>query len=188
MQIPAEIAYQNCEPSEEVRAAIAKQLERLEKFSDRITSCRVVVAAPATRHRQGDLYEVDIRIALPGGKDVIVDKRHGDAAELEHPLVAIRRAFDRAVREIEDAVRDLRGAVKLHVPEAHGKVARLIAGEDYGFIETPEGQEIYFHRHAVLDGMFDRLTVGAEVRFVEEAGDKGAQASTVRILGKSHPA
>jgi cold shock CspA family protein len=184
MQIPVEIAFQHFEPSEDLRAAIAKQLERLEKFSNRITSCRVVVSAPARRHHKGDLYEVDIRIALPGGKDVIVGKRHGDEPELEHPLVAIKRAFDRAIREIEDAVRELRGDVKLHVPEAHGRVAKLIAGEDYGFIETPDGREIYFHRNAVLDGMFDRLTVGAEVRFVEEEGEKGAQASTVRLLDK----
>ncbi len=183
MQIPAEIVFKHFEPSDEVRAAVSKQIERLEKFSKRITSCRVVVAAPATRHRHGDHYEVDLRIGLPGRKEVLVAERHGDAPELEHPLVAIKRAFDVAVREVEDAVRDLRGDVKLHAEEAHGRIAKLIAGEDYGFIETSDGQELYFHRNAVLDGLFDRLTVGAEVRFVEEAGDKGAQASTVRLIG-----
>ena len=45
-----------------------------------------------------------------------------------------------------------------------------------------------FHRNAVLDGAFDRLVVGSEVVFVEEEGDKGAQASTVRLIGKHHPA
>jgi hypothetical protein len=32
------------------------------------------------------------------------------------------------------------------------------------------------------------LVVGSEVRFVEEEGDKGAQARTVRLIGKRHPA
>ncbi len=185
MQIPAEIVYKHCEPTDELQAAVSKQIERLERFSKRITSCRVVVSAPAARHRQGGHYEVDIRIALPGRKDVIVAERHGDAPELEHPQVAIKRAFDVAVREIEDAMRDLRGDVKLHAEEPRGRISKLIAGEDYGFIETPDGREIYFHRNAVLDGRFDRLTTGAEVRFVEEAGAKGAQASTVRVLGKA---
>ena len=39
-------------------------------------------------------------------------------------------------------------------------------------------------RRAVLDGAFDRLTVGTRVSFVEEPGEKGPQASTVKLLGK----
>jgi cold shock CspA family protein len=98
--------------------------------------------------------------------------------------VAIRKFFDVAKRQIEDAERDLRGEVKAHVLESHGRVAKLIAGEDYGFIEMPDGREIYFHRNSVLDAGFDRVSVGAEVRFVEEEGVRGPQASTVRLVGK----
>jgi len=47
---------------------------------------------------------------------------------------------------------------------------------------------IYFHRNAVIDGAFERLKVGSEVAFVEEAGEKGAQAGTVRLIGKHRPA
>ncbi len=104
------------------------------------------------------------------------------------PLVAIREAFDAAVRQIEDVTREARGQVKEHVAKGHGRVTKFLAGEDCGFIETPDGREIYFHRNAVLDGAFDRLVVGSEVVFVEEEGDKGAQASTVRLIGKHHPA
>jgi cold shock CspA family protein len=38
----------------------------------------------------------------------------------------------------------------------------------------------------VLDDAFDELTVGTHVAFVEEQGEKGLQASTVRVLGKHH--
>ena len=65
-------------------------------------------------------------------------------------------------------------------------MAKLLAGDEYGFIETADGREIYFHRNAVLDGAYRRLRVGSEVRFVEEEGAKGAQASTVRLIGKHH--
>jgi cold shock CspA family protein len=119
-------------------------------------------------------------------KDVIVDKRHSDAPEHEHALVAIKHAFDAAVRQVEDAMRDLRGQVKEHQPENHGRVTKFLAGEDYGFIETPDGGEVYFHRNSVLGGAFDRLSVGCDVRFVEEVGAKGSQASTVRLVGKHH--
>lgn len=187
MQAPIEVPFQHCEPSDAIRAEIDRQSLRLQRFSDRIASCRVVVDGPQTRHRTGDLFHVDIRIAMPGHKDVIVGKTHGDVGAHEHALVAVRDAFDAAVRQIEDAARDLRGQVKIHVAEDHGRVTKFLAGEDCGFIETADGREVYFHRNAVLDGAFDRLEVGAEVRFVEEAGVKGPQASTVHVIGKHHP-
>ena len=188
MQVPIEIAFQHCAPSEQIRSEIGRQVKRLEKFSPRITSCNVVITGPQTRHRQGDLFKVELRIAMPEHKEVVVDKTHGDAPEREHALVAIREAFDAAIRQIEGAEQDMRGQVKEHVAEGHGRVTKFLAGEDCGFIETADGREIYFHRNAVLDGAFDRLVVGSEVVFVEEEGDKGAQASTVRLIGKHHPA
>jgi len=187
-----EIAFQHCEPSEEIRSEIARQVKRLERFSDRITSCHVAISGPQTRHRQGDLFKIDVRIAMPEHHDVIVTRTHGDAPEREHPLVAVREAFDAAVRQIEDLARETRDQVKDrqvkdHQAESHGRVTKFLAGEDCGFIETAEGREIYFHRNAVLGGAFDRLTIGSEVRFVEEKGVKGAQASTVRLVGKRRP-
>ena len=35
-----------------------------------------------------------------------------------------------------------------------------------GFLESPEGVEVYFHRNSVLHDRFDQLTLGQEVRFV----------------------
>jgi cold shock CspA family protein len=185
MQTPVDIAFRRCEPSEEIRTEITAQAQRLEKFSSRITSCHVVVNGPQTRHRSGDLFHIQVRIAMPEHKDVVVDRRRR-AGEREYALVAIREAFNAAARQIEDAVRDMRGEVKAHAAESHGRVATLLAGTEGGFIETADGREIYFHRNAVLNGGFARLSVGSEVRFVEEAGEKGAQASTVRLIGKHH--
>ena len=68
----------------------------------------------------------------------------------------------------------------------HGHVAKFVAGEGYGFIETADGREVYFHRNSVLDDAFEHLTVASEVRFVEEMGEKGPQANTVRLVGKHH--
>ena len=186
MQTPVEIAFRHCEPSEEIQAEIAAQVQRLEKFSPRITSCHVVVNGPETRHRRGDFFHIELHIAMPEHKDVVVDRRNGHAGEREHALVAIREAFAAAARQIEDVARDMRGQVKTHRAEGHGRVASVLAGDDCGFIETADGRETYFHRNAVLNGGFARLSVGSEVRFVEEDGEKGAQASTVRLVGKHH--
>ena len=188
MQVPVEIAFRHCEPLGEIRSEAAKQVRRSEKFSPRITSCHVIVTGPETRHRRGGLFEVELRIAMPEHNDVVVDTLHGDAPQREHALVAIRYAFDAAVRQIEDVAREMRDQVKEHVDTDRCRVTKFFAREDYGFIESADGREIYFHRNAVIDGAFDRLKVGSEVAFVEEAGEKGAQASTVRLIGKHRPA
>lgn len=188
MQVPLDISFKNIESSGPLRAEIERHARGLEKFHDRITSCHVTIIAPATRHRRGDLFAVNIRMAMPQHKDILVTDTHGDVAEHQHVQVAIKHAFRAARRQIEDAAREMRGAVKPHQVEDHGRVAKFLAGEDYGFIETPDGREVYFHRNSVLDNAFDRLTIGSEVRFVEEIGEKGAQASTVRVVGKHHAA
>jgi len=61
---------------------------------------------------------------------------------------------------------------------------KLFSEEGYGFLETPDGREIYFHRNSVIGSDFDRLEIGTEVRFAEETGEQGPQASTVTIVGK----
>ena len=36
-------------------------------------------------------------------------------------------------------------------------MAKFVAGEGYGFIETADGSEVYFHRNSVLDDSDERL-------------------------------
>jgi cold shock CspA family protein len=52
----------------------------------------------------------------------------------------------------------------------------------FGYITTVGGREIYFHRNSVINEEFDNLVPGRGVRFSEEMGDKGPQASTIQIL------
>ena len=76
--------------------------------------------------------------------------------------------------------------VKAHDTPPHGKVTGLFPAENYGMITDSSGREVYFHRNSVVNANFDSLDVDAEVRFVEEAGDKGPQASSVYLIGKHH--
>ena len=65
-------------------------------------------------------------------------------------------------------------------------VSRLFPEGGDGFLQTSDGREIYFHRNSVRHGDFDHLTVGMEVRFAEEQGEKGPQASTVTCVATHH--
>ncbi len=100
--------------------------------------------------------------------------------------LAVRDAFKAMRRKLEDYVRETRGDVKAHAGLPHGKVSELFPLEDYGFIKTQDGRRIYFHRNSVLDSRFDELDLETEVSFVEESGNKGPQASTVRPAGRHH--
>jgi len=183
MQTPVEIDFQNMSARADLQMAIAKHVSDLEDRYGRVTACRVVLKGPGEHHRTGGLYEVNIRLALPNGREVNVDRtakadeRHSDLA------FAVNDAFKRARRRLQDQARRLQGQVKHHEGQPIGTIVRLDTSGEFGFLETSDGREIYFHRNSVLDDPA-RLTVGARVTFVEESGEKGPQASTVKLLGK----
>jgi cold shock CspA family protein len=126
---------------------------------------------------------------LHGRLKDLEEEEHHKESEIEsvhrYAAVAIREAFDTARRRLEDVAREQRGAVKTHDVPAHGEVVELERADGYGVIQAGENR-IYFHRASVLDDAFDELTIGTAVAFAEEQGEKGPQASTVRILGKHH--
>jgi cold shock CspA family protein/ribosome-associated translation inhibitor RaiA len=184
MQIPLQITFENAEPSEAVSVAIEHEVERLEKYQHHITGCRVAVVAPSTKHRHGSAYRINIWVTIPPHENIVVSHHPSDDRSHMHVEVAIKDAFAAARRQIEARTQRANGNVKLHEIEAHGRVSKI--SPDYGFIATSDGREIYFHRNSVIDSAFDRLSVGSEVRFAEELGEKGAQASTVHLIGKHH--
>jgi cold shock CspA family protein len=93
---------------------------------------------------------------------------------------AIRDAFNAARRRLEDYVRRQRGEVKFRGEIPRALVSQLFREEGYGFLETPNGREIYFHRDSVLHLGFDRLVIGTNVRFAEEKGERGQLGSHYR--------
>ena len=96
--------------------------------------------------------------------------------------VAVRDAFDAARRQLQDYASRQRGDTKSHEDVPEGTVSKVFPNRGYGFIQTSDGREIYFHRNSVLGDGFAHLTAGIQVRFSEEMGDDGPQASTVSVL------
>jgi len=185
MQIPLQVTFEGgLEASDALRARIEKEAAKLERFHDRITSCRVAVIGRGHRRRHGDLYAVHLQITTPGDGDVMVDRNPPEDHAHEDAFVAVRDAFAAARRRLQDSRRKALGQVKTHEVQPTGRVVRVLSEEGYGFIEAADGREIYFHRNAVLNGGFDRMRPGVEVRFAEAEGEKGAQASTVHLLGR----
>lgn len=186
MQTPVEIVYQGIGSAPGIEQRIHGEVDKLERYHDRITACRVVIEAPHRHQSKGKLFEVRVHLSVPGG-DIAVGHGSDQNHAHEDPYVAVRQAFDAVRRQLEDRVRKQRGKVKAHEVPPHGRVVRLFGDDGYGFIESSDGREIYFHRNSVVGDKFASLEIGSEVRFSEEMGDEGPQASTVHIVGKHHP-
>ena len=184
MQTAVRIEFQEMAGTPAVEDMIADHVQKLEQLYGRITACRIVVKGPGNRHRTGGLYDINIRLALPDGREVDVgrtpkeDERHSDLP------FAINDAFKRAGRRLQDTARRIEGMVKSHEGQPVGTVVRLDPAGEFGFLQSNDGQEVYFHRISVLDGAFPELAVGSRVVFTDEIGEKGAQATTVKLLGK----
>ena len=104
MQTPIEIDFQGMDARPDLRSAIAEHVSELERQYGRATACRVALKAPGGHHRSGGLYEVNIRLALPNGRGVNVD-RTAPADERHSDLTfAINDAFKRARRQLQDQV------------------------------------------------------------------------------------
>jgi cold shock CspA family protein len=163
--------------------------------------CRVLVEFVQRHHEAGNRFHVRIDLTVPGEEVVIAHegglhatdqdiqleratKQDEVGPERKHAAVAVREAFDIARRRLQDYTRRKSGMVKTRTAQPHGRVTQIFPVDEFGYITAEDGHEVYFQKSSVLKGAFDRLAVGSAVSFVEEPGEKGPQASTVKLL---HP-
>lgn len=183
MQLPIQITFRNFPHSDAIDAYVRERAAKLDTFFTRITACRVVVETPHQHQQHGRHFRVRIDLTVPGG-EVVVSHAPDENPTNEDPYAAIDQAFDQMGRRLQDHVRRQRGDVKpREASYRDARVSKLWSYEGYGFLETPDGSEVYFHRNSVLHQGFDRLKIGSTVRFIEELGEKGPQASTVTLVG-----
>ncbi len=198
MVLPLQITFRNMASSEVVKRWIRKEADKLNEFHGKITGCRVVVELPNRRRKAGNRYHVRVDLTVPGAEMVV--KRQPNLRALPGRVVkqaskrlevgvphknlrqAINDAFRAAQRRLQNYSRRRRREVKTHEVPPLAYVTRLFPQEGYGFLETGDGREIYFHKNSVLNKAFARLAPGSMVSFTEERGDQGPQASTVRLV------
>jgi prolyl-tRNA editing enzyme YbaK/EbsC (Cys-tRNA(Pro) deacylase)/cold shock CspA family protein/ribosome-associated translation inhibitor RaiA len=202
MILPIQIEFRNMHSSSAVEQWIRKRAAKLDRFFDRIIACRVLVEIPHLRHRSGSAYLVRIDLTVPGREMVVKRQpvpasslraayRVRKALELEAPhknlRLAIHDACKKAERQLQNCVHRMRREVKTHEVLPKALVSKLFWQKGYGFLVTLDEREIYFHKDSVLGKNFDKLAEGTLVTFIEEKGEKGPQASTVRLVGTSLP-
>ena len=136
------------------------------------------VSIEATTHHKEGGYEVKIVASVPN--DTVVVTRKG---EMVRPLLI--EAFDVLALQLKEILRKKRKTKKQAEPAAVvdsvGVINKVSPHESYGFITTYDDREIYFHENALKNAEIDDLAEGDSVVYGESLGDKGPQASWVRV-------
>jgi ribosome-associated translation inhibitor RaiA len=124
MQIPAQIAFHGIDPSEAMEGRIQDKITKLERFFDRITTCRVTVErlhrSRSNLKAKDQPFHVSIVLEVPG-EELVVRRDPKDPAVLKDhwdPQAALRDAFETMERRLKDYIerryRDPRHAARGH--------------------------------------------------------------------------
>lgn len=179
------VTYRDVEKTDALDALVHEKAEKLDEVCDHIMGCHIAIEQDHKNPSSGSPYRVRIDLTVPPGHELAVDKSPNEGVQYQPLESVIRDAFDAARRQLAELVERQRNEVKVHPQQVVAAiVTRIFPEEGYGFIKTLEGQEVYFHQNSVLHDDFDRIEVGTGVQFFVEEGEKGPQATTVRVIDK----
>ena len=97
-----EVHFHGIEKSDAIEQRVREKVARLQKHFERMTSCRVGIEAPQrSTPQKAKVYQIKIEIGVPRRKPIVVTHdRIGSRAHEELGL-AIRDAFEVAMRKVD---------------------------------------------------------------------------------------
>ena len=157
---------------------IEEEREKLIRhYASLVLHLRVAIES-TTSHKEGG-YEVRLVATVPN--DTVVVKRRGEKVR-----TLLVESFDVLGMQLKEMVRKKQNKKNTKAQgaildgNASGIIKRLFPIESYGFIVTPDEQEIFFHKNVLKDISMEQLSEGDVVMFGVTDGDKGPQATWVR--------
>ncbi len=171
------VEARNIEMRKGWQAKIEEEKEKIVRhYANFVLHLRVVIAA-TTHHKEGG-FEIKLVASVPNDT-VVVTRKGGNV----RPLLI--DAFDVISLKLKEILRKKRKNQKSGDPlmegDKFGTIRKVSPHESYGFISTPDERDIYFHENALKNIQIDDLTEGDGVFYGETLGDKGPQASWVRM-------
>jgi len=166
VDLPLEIAFHGMDSTPHLEHQLRRQVKKLERFADYVTSVRAVVEA---QHKSADKaqFQIKLEIRVPG-KTVVAERagRPHDAVDRADAYGVIREAVDVAIRQLD-------GYISKHFhPEKPTASERRRATITYldrergvGQLETSGGETYDFDADSLPGGVFESLEMGAAVTF-----------------------
>ena len=115
MDIPLELSFHNMQPSDALKAAVEKHVNKLDGLKAHLIGCRVVIELPHKNHRTGqNLPDVHIVMRVPG-KELVVSREMAHAGSKKTPTDAyavLDNAFAVAQSQLKEHRRIVQGDVK----------------------------------------------------------------------------
>lgn len=155
------------------RTLAEARLRHLAEGHDDLIDLRI--AGHWTRHHHIGGQEVRITCQARG-REIVAARTRDDLG------LALNETLDIFEREVHRLREKRRDRSRVGAPQAAllGIVDRIFREKGYGFILTDDGEQVYFHRNAVKEGLdFDRLEEADRVALNVEPGREGPQSTTV---------
>jgi len=158
---------------------IEEERNRLTRhYANFVLHLRVTIEA-TPGYKEGG-FEVRLVASVPN--DTVAVKRWG-----ENVRSLLTESFDVLGAQLKEIVKKKQNHKTAKVSGAvidgksTGIVRKIFPEESYGFIVTDDQLDVFFHANSLKDVAIGELTEGDEVLFAMEVGDKGPQATWVRV-------
>jgi putative sigma-54 modulation protein len=113
MSTPVEIHFHGIEKSEAIKERVRWKVSKLEKHFGRMTRCRVVLEAPHRSPTKPKVYQIKIEVSLPRQQPIVVSHEREGSHASEELLLALRDAFEAALRKVDGVASRITARSKL---------------------------------------------------------------------------
>lgn len=183
MDVPLEISYRDVEKTEYLENLIRQKAAKLEQVSERVSSVRVALEQDHKSRAVNVPYHVRLDVNVAPGHEFVIKRDSDDGQQYKDLPALVREAFEAAWIKLRKIKEKQKGKIKNHPQqEVNALVDKLFPEEDYGFLRTLDGRDVYFHRNALVNRELEELRPGLGVNFNVEQGDKGLQATSVQVV------
>ncbi len=156
-----------------------EQARLIRHYANLVLHLRVTIEA-TPGYKEGG-YEVRLVATVPN--DTVAVKRWGSNVRplLVETFDLLGAQLKEIVQKKQDQNKSMKGQGAAAESKASGIIRKLVTAESYGFIVTDDKRDVFFHANSLKDVSMSELVEGNEVVLAVEEGDKGLQATWVKL-------
>ena len=100
MQIPLDVSFRGVHKTPQLESLLQRKVEKLSKFNNRVTSCRVAIERLASA--SGNPFQVRITLAVPSAGEIAATKDFRDPEKNGNLPSLLHDAFDAIERQLKE--------------------------------------------------------------------------------------